>query len=772
MSERESEEPAGQDMDFLHERVYLKHTQALIQRNLRELIAALDGEREKLRQAREELQENQPSFRGDRDKQAETAQYLAGLQTQLAAYKVYTNRLGQLQGMKDRPYFGRVDFAEDGMACDSYYIGRANLRDPLTGQIQVCDWRAPLSGLFYRSALGPASFKAPLGEISGALLLKRQYEICLGELEYYFDTGLHIKDDILKKLLSQQASPRMRSIVESLQESQDILIRDKSRRVLLIQGCAGSGKTSLAMHRAAFLMYQDHQDALKYGEILILSPNRLFSRYINRVLPELGEENITSLTFDDIFTANLPDDTRTVSGERQLDRLLGETEPALFRLRQAIIRFKTSEVFSVLLRRLAVYYERRLKTLPEFYYHGAWIADRQELRRELRQDQGIMPLAKRLERLRRRISLKAHQARRRRLPELQAFVSDYPERQLEIFSFARLLSMKRSAYLNRALEDLTRIDIPGLYRRLFADKTLFYRLSKKLPLPDGIEEIRLACAQGSPNDDSDAAGLLWLRLLLEGTADHPQIRQVIVDEAQDYGPLHYMLLRKWFPKANFTILGDVQQSLVRTDSLPDYLSVGAIMGDPESEPAILRESYRSSWEISGFCRRFLSAPDLMTPFERHSGPVEILGAKESEGAALLLLDAIKRLRQAGAASIAVICKTAGQAEALYGQIKNRAALQLVRDAGQADLGRGMILPLHLVRGLEFDAAILWEVNNINYAWPEHRRLLYLAASRALHFLTLIFSGELSPLIAEAGLEPNSNSQYPAEPPGPDPGNNA
>ena len=742
------------DADLLHEQAYLKQTLSLIRRNLNELLQIMDEEQDKLREAKQELQENQPAFADDRDKQFETAQYLSDLQTQMATYRSYADRLKKLNILNDSPYFGRIDFAETDQETETYYIGRASLRDPLTYQIQVCDWRSPLASMFYRATPGKASFVAPDGEISGRLLLKRQYEISGGELQYYFDTDFHIKDGILKKLLSQKASAQMKAVVESLQDAQDRLIRQKSK-VLLIQGSAGSGKTSLAMHRAAFLMYQDFQDSLTSREILIISPNHLFSSYISRVLPELGEDNISSLTFEDMYSSNLVRTDRSLHFNRVTDTLLAEDDRKHFLLMQDVYTFKYSATFAVLLARLADHYERRMLRLPDVYYHHKYIASARELKEEMLRDRGVLPLAVRLEQMRRRLSDKIHQQKKARLPDLQEFVSDYPDHQLEIISFARLLSMKRGAYLNRLLDTLPHIDISGLYKRLWS-KALFYHLTKGLDLPANIEEIRQVCENPESESalgPSDAPGLIWLRLLMEGSADHPQIRQVIVDEAQDYGPLHFMLLKKWFPRANFTILGDIQQCLVQSKDLTNYQGIGKALGEPDCPTAILRESFRSTWEISGFCKRFLDSPDLLEPFLRHGQPVEIIGSGTREDALRLLLDTIRRFRADHTGSIAVLCKTASQAAALYTEIKGKSALHLVREGGKTDLSRSLIMPLYLVKGLEFDGVILWDVSEDNYCWPEQKRFLYLAASRALHRLTLIFAGQLSPLVRE----PSSSS---------------
>ena len=791
------------DADFLHEQAYLKQTQALIRRNLTELLAILDEEQENLHEARLELQENQPAFADDRDKQTETAQYLSGLQTQLSAYRAYADRLKKLNLLNDSPYFGRIDFAEADRDAETYYIGLASLRDPLTYQMQVCDWRSPLASLFYRAVPGEVSFMAPDGEITGRLLRKRQYEIERGELSYYFDTDFHIKDGILKKVLSQQTTAHMKAIVESLQDAQDRLIRQKSK-VVLIQGAAGSGKTSLAMHRAAFLMYQDFQDSLNAREILIVSPNHLFSRYVSRVLPELGEENITSLTFDDIFSANMAWAEDGPAGGAQINRrdpdsLLAEEDRDRFLLLRDIHSFKQSTAFAAMLGRLADYYERRLIRLPDVYYHHRYISTSRELKEELLRDRGVLPLAKRLEQMRRRLSLKIHEQKKARLPALQVFVSEYPDHQLEIFPFARLLSMKRGAYLNRLLDNLPKLDIPGLYRRLW-DKPLFYLMAKGLDLPSNIEDIRRASELGidasrtgadvgaglgigtgtsrgagtgtgtgtgrgastgtdAALDASDLPGFMWLRLLLEGTTDHPQIRQVIVDEAQDYGPLHFMFLRKWFPKANFTVLGDVQQCLAQSKDISAFAAVAGALGEPDSPTAVLRASFRSTWEISDFCRRFLDAPDLLEPFQRHGQPVEILGASARSEAIRLLMETISRFRTGETGSIAVICKTGAQAGALYAATKGKSALQLVRDGSKADLSRSMIIPLHMVKGLEFDSVILWDVSVDNYGWHEQKRFLYLAASRALHRLAIVFIGRLSPLIQDDEDVPAASADF-------------
>lgn len=739
-------------LDFLHEQAYLEQTKSLLRRTMLELFDLRDAEKRKLAEARENLVENQPASAGDPDNQNDTSHYLTELENQLAVYQLYNERLEKYSRARNTPYFGRIDFAEDGYPAESFYIGRQSLRDPKTYQIQVCDWRAPLASLFYQGLPGQASYRSPAGEITGRLLLKRQYEIQSGELKYFFDTDLHIKDDILKSVLSQQASPKMRAIVETLQEEQDRLIRSRDGKLLMIQGAAGSGKTSLALHRAAYLMYQEMKDALSAAEIMIISPNHLFTKYIDRVLPELGEDNIASLTFEDVFHANLSGNLALESRAEQLDRLLELQDEEAFLLERSEIRFKSSREFAVILGRLAEYYERRLKKLPDFYYHGSFIATSAELRQELLRDRAGIPAVKRLEQIRARLSEKIHKLRKGRLPELELFVSDFPDHQLEIRSFARLLSMKRTAYLNRALDQLVEVDPVGLYRRLFTDRPLFDRLAKGLTLPENIDALWAHCSRAELGYN-DAPAITYLRLLLEGSAEYPRFRQVMVDEAQDYGPLHFLLLRKWFPRAEFTVLGDVQQSLIEDKGLDFYRQAAESLGQPEASLALLKESYRGTAQITRFCRRLAGQPELIIPFDRQGPEPELLSAPDRDGMLKRLLEQIKAWRAEGINSIAVITKTGAAAEALYRGLDGRAALQLVKEADKADLGRSLLLPAALAKGLEFDAVILWDAGAGTYAWPSQRNLLYVEASRALHRLALIYQGELTPLLRKPGSQP-------------------
>ncbi len=734
--------------DFHLEAGYLAKTLALLQKCLAAELEKLDQTHQSLVEAREELQDNLPASPNDADKRADTTQALNVLRAQAAAYQAIQYKIGQYQRMEPAPYFGRVDFIETGYPSESIYIGRGTLIDPSDGRIRVYDWRAPVSSLYYRYGLGKAFYQAPAGEIHGEVTLKRQYDIRNGELAYFIDTDINIDDPSLRYALSQNASPQMKAIVETIQKEQDQIIRDMDSELLMVQGSAGSGKTSVALHRVAYLMYRGLTSRLAAHHIIIISPNALFSQYISQVLPDLGEENIANLTFDTVFAgldAGRPVETRA----KQAEALLSNPDPAAAALDRDILAFKASSVFCTLLDRLVWHYEHKILSFPDFYCNGHYIAQRAELKEELLRDRVSLPLTKRLAQIQERLLEKIHKEKKERLPQLEEFVSNFPDHQLEVRSFARLLSAKRSASLVRAAQKITEINGLSVYRLLFEDPGLFRRLSKGLTLPDNIEQILEASREKLTADSlshADGAALTYLKLKLDGLQSYPDIQQVIVDEVQDYGPLHFALLDRWFPNARYTILGDLCQSVERPAPESLFEDIRKVLHKKKAASVILRQSYRSSFEISRFSQRFLDHPETVEPFERHEGAPEITGFPDRETMDRALTEGIRKYRETGCGSIAVLCKTMAEANGLYQRLRGRHALRLVTE-DTPNVGSGtMILPIYLAKGLEFDAVLVYSADAGSFSSSDDRRLLYIACTRALHHLSLYYAGEKSPLI--------------------------
>ncbi len=373
--------------------------------------------------------------------------------------------------MLDTPYFARVDLTVPGSKPQALYIGLGNLMDEKAFQIDVHDWRAPVSSIFYRYETGPVSYQSPSGEIHREVTLKRQFEIRHGQLEYFFDSGVNITDDILRKPLSQNTSQQMRTIVETIQREQDVIIRDVDSSLVIVQGVAGSGKTSVALHRVAYLMYQGLQGSLKRNEVVLISPSNLFAGYISNVLSELGEEQIDTLTFEDLFHKVCRNEIAIQSKNERMEDLVSAPSEEYRLLLKDCIRFQLSAVFCTILDRLLRYTERHLVPFQDIWFGGVCIADRATLKeRVLRTQQRGIPLQSRLKQLETWIMERTHAIAKERLQQIERIVKEGRRHPFEVKQFSRYLSTKMNARLLSQIRTFTNLDTLALYRRLLSDR--------------------------------------------------------------------------------------------------------------------------------------------------------------------------------------------------------------------------------------------------------------------------------------------------------------
>ena len=266
--------------NLIVEASYLEQTITVVKNRLEEEQKSIAEKIENLIASRRDMYENTAHSSNDFDKLTEMVQHLSSLEVETSDYEASAKKIKRYKKLLDSPYFARIDFIEEGFDKESIYIGLGSLTDAKTYNTYVYDWRAPISSIFYRYELGKVSYQAPSGTIEGEVTLKRQYDIKDGKVQYYFESSVSVLDDILKKALSGNASSKMKTIVETIQREQDIIIRDIENDVVIVQGVAGSGKTSLALHRLAFLMYQGVSEKLAKNNIVLISPNYIFGQYI------------------------------------------------------------------------------------------------------------------------------------------------------------------------------------------------------------------------------------------------------------------------------------------------------------------------------------------------------------------------------------------------------------------------------------------------------------------------------------------------------------
>ena len=499
------------------EEAYLQKTKAAAEKQLEEARRGVDARLCEMEEARKELQENTESGMGngfrnynssaDFEALIELSQNAAPVVQMVADCEELMRKIRRLEKLLDSPYFARIDFCFEGEEeAEKVFIGRTSLMEKGALEIYVYDWRSPIASVFYRFMTGEAYYDAPNGRIEGTVERKRQYEIKKGSLLYFFDTNVSISDEILKQLLGKNTSPKMKTIVETIQRDQDIVIRNMENDLLMIQGVAGSGKTSIALHRAAYLMYQGVQSGLTSNNILILSPNSTFEQYISDVLPELGEENVVSMVFEDLVDSML--EGRDIQPQNAfLEKAVSHS--SFTELAKRSMEFKTSGRFREILDRFAEEIPEWGIDYQDVYFEEELIVPKEELKRRAMQRPEV-PLAERLE-------------------QLKSYAME------EVFGGKR--DRRRVAVLQE-LQSFIKIDIYDLYERLWRGGTYFEALGTEEDM-DPIRRYTLENLESGRLYFDDSIAVLYLYLKIYGSHKYRHIRQVIIDEAQDYYPLQY-----------------------------------------------------------------------------------------------------------------------------------------------------------------------------------------------------------------------------------------
>ena len=520
----------------LEETLYLTDTINFILKELNKDQEAIKDRRSNLINSRREMWENAPKSANDFDTIPEMNNYLAEITYQTQNYERIAERIEKYNKMIDVPYFGRFDFKEDGYNdVEKVYLGLYNLMNMDDLSILVYDWRSPVASMYYQCEVGRGSYISPSGTLLGDISMKRQYKIEKGNLTYFFDSSIQIKDDILQEVLSHNTSPKMRHIVETIQKEQDLIIRDTQSQLLMVQGVAGSGKTSIALHRIAFLLYTGMESKLFSNNIMIVSPNAIFSKYISNVLPELGEENVEQTTFDDISYDILGSSFTIEKRSQMLESLVHLHKHRDLSSKIRRIEFKGSLVFKEILHRLITYYERRLIPFEDVYYNGKIIKTKQQLMNQLLSDRTGLPTAKKLNRIENILISQIEEEKQLRLERIQQVVENTGKHTFNVEAYSNKLASTEIRQLRKQIQRFTKIDYLQIYKLLFNNKDLPLRLAKGLTLPNDTDHIILETQKELKYgyiSYEDSSALLYLKLKLEGHTAFNSIRHLVIDEAQ------------------------------------------------------------------------------------------------------------------------------------------------------------------------------------------------------------------------------------------------
>ena len=591
------------------------------------------------------------------------------------------------------PYFGRIDFLEkkENSKVMPTYIGIHTFYDPESRATLIHDWRAPVSSMFYDHELGEAGYRSPSGEIKGVISLKRQYRIRGGKMEFMIESALTVHDDILQKELSSNADDKMKNIVATIQREQNRIIRNEDIRTLIIQGVAGSGKTSIALHRIAYLLYT-FRDSISSKDILIVSPNKVFSDYISNVLPELGEETVPETSMEQILSGVLEHKYKYQTYFGLVNELLEKPSSSLIdRIAYKASFGFISELDKFILHIENTYFKAADVKLTKYITIPAPFIEEQYLRFNR------YPI-------------------RRRFDAMADYMLD-------------MLKIQYAFTVTTAGRNLLKKEI----RLMFAGNNdiQVYKDFFKWTNNPGMFKMR----KGHTLEYSDLAPLAYLHLALEGSGNQPfRVKHLLIDEMQDYSPIQYKVIQKLFP-CRKTVLGDAGQSVnpygsSTAETIQKSLTASEIMK--------LCKSYRSTFEITDFAQKIHPNAEL-EPVARHGEKPQILqfGSAVEELSGIMGL--ISTYRKSGYKSLGIICKTEQQAREMADVLKSYANdISFLSSQSSAFVQGIVITSAHMAKGLEFDEVIIPQTDERNYRSEIDKSMLYVAVTRAMHRLTLTF----------------------------------
>ncbi|HDR4865946.1 TPA: UvrD-helicase domain-containing protein [Bacillus cereus] len=640
-----------------------------------------------------------------------------------------SNRQNLRIGVQE-PYFGRLDFQEDGKEeVMPIYIGKVGVSDMDTMKPIIIDWRAPVASMFYSFTGGEelAFYQSPDGLVEGDVYLKRNISIRKRELERVVDTyvkgneDVSHADDFLLYRLGENKDNKLKDIVSTIQSEQNDIIRAERNLPLLIQGVAGSGKTTIALHRLAFLIYE-YREQLEAERMIVFAPNSLFLDYISSVLPELGVGNISQTTFPDWALRTLDDSVKLKQTEKKLKEAFSinrdEKKVMLGKLK-GTLEFKT------FIEERMIQFENELVPTKDFEAWDRAIIPLENVKKWMRVEYKHYPLQKRRERL---------VGRMKRWIEIE--LKKFGETNEK-----KLLKKEATKRLNAYMKFWPKMSALSLYSSIVKSKEILEVLPEEL-----VKETEKSCRKKEVCVE-DLPALIYIHHRITGIEIGQKFHHVVIDEAQDFSPFQVYVLKEITLGNSFTILGDLSQAIYDYQGIEDWNAFKEVF--QETGYYELTRSYRSTKEIIEFANEIIKNAEipvgLATPVFRSGEDVKVIHA---ENQFTEIVKTVKHLQNADVKTIAVIGRTEDECRDIYVKLTNAGLTVNVIEANQSKYEGGIsVVPVYLAKGLEFDAVLLIDVDEEHYKNTKHdAKLLYVGCTRSLHDLWIFHGGEASPLI--------------------------
>lgn len=677
-------------------------------------------------------------------------------------------KLRNLIEAQKKPYFARIDFMEEGSKDQEVlYIGKMCLIRDEDMKPVIIDWRAPVASLYYEERLGKAHYLCPKGDVAGELKLKRQFSIEDGELKNIFDIDITTNDEFLQGYLGASADNRLKDIVSTIQAEQNHIIRADMWTPLIVQGAAGSGKTTIALHRIAYLVYT-HEKTFNPESFMIIAPNTLFLDYISEILPELGVDRVRQTTFEDFGMDLIGKRFKFRNPHEKLMLLASGKDKEMAQKLKDASSLKCSMRFKELLDGFLDAVEASMLPKNDFTLFNEVVMRYRELQDLFIHEYKRLPVKNRLEELKKHMAYRISKKKSTfaakcekdcadEVLNLKETMEDTKERQgLIVDAFNRrdfrLKALDREG--KKAINDY----VSGILKKSpFEHYKDFIRYLRDI----AESETEAYAAEWSQNvlnssriETEDLAPIIHIKYRIHGIDEKIPVRHIVIDEAQDFSAFQLYVIRQIIKDSSFTILGDLCQGIHSYRSLKSWEELmNEVFMDRRSEMLTLEQSYRTTIEImdaANIVAKKMAIPGvpLAKPVFRHGEPVRLIKDISVKARDESITLRIEELLKNGFKLIAVIGKTAQECELLHYQLKKKNKdITLITGAEGEYNGGVMVVPSHLAKGLEFDAVILSDVSEKEYSTSDmDAKLLYVAMTRAMHIMDIHYQDKISPLL--------------------------
>lgn len=739
------------------------------------IINQLENTKEKINEYEDKILLLKKSSRGTYDQDLILAEQI---------FDFANKSLTKYDEAQHNPYFARIDFRERRRDVESFYIGKHGLNDHNNNEEIVIDWRAPIANLYYSGTFGEAFYTSPMGVIDGELTLKRKFLIKNGTLEKIYDEGVNelilktseegdeLIDQFLKVNLEQNMNKKLKEVVSTIQKEQNEIIRAFKNKPIIIQGSAGSGKTTVALHRLAYLIYTYSQDS-ENQNILVVAPNKLFLEYISEVLPNLGVHNVKQNTYEELCQEILKDRNRVITKDEKLSKIIEESnEDQYIKLMINSSKFKGSLLFKSILDRYIKYIEAIDSDVTGIMVEGYTLFSSKEIKKLYIRNLSHLSIVKRKEEINKYFKLRLKE----KLIELSSSIdseynykimdiksmnslSDKEKREIIIKTYDERDFRKKNLNLNsnKAIKEFfktwQKIDFYKCYIELFTNEELFNKLTEgKIPqqLYEFMKEEIVINKNKKLIDSDDLSALVYLQLKLEGI-DNGNFMHMVVDEAQDYSYFQLYILDEISKNHSMTIVGDLGQGIYNYKGINSWNKVMDLIFKSDATYVTLSQSYRSTVEIIDFANRVLVKQNLnispATPVLRHGEKPRIVNIEYDE---VEKIDGIiKEVLDKGKSTVALICKTHGECMKIYSKLRESSIYHwsLIDENENSIREDCLIIPSYMTKGLEFDATIIYNCDDDNYKDCDlDKKLLYVALTRALHLQYVTYKTILTKLL--------------------------